>query len=766
MNDKEVMGIRHCILPREAVQYHPESICTTHGLLMIRNFLKLAAQWRQLRLKHNLSSCTPLSHHTQTTSSTPSPSSSTSSPASTIADSKTEHKPFTLLYQPIPFAVEAEEVFALLYDHHSSSSTNSASSTSNKSHLSAWWLDSSKVEKGRSRYSYMGDNASPLSFILQLYLNLTTTTTTDKHHQTHSHANTKVTRLVKQKLAARSSLETHSLWDIEVSDLNNSQDFFTHLKTILDAHACDTQEVASPSQTSPSLSSSLSSSVDSPPFDFTGGFVGYLGYEVRDACAPSELPPLFASWDGRVILKEDDERDEKNGSDNSDSSNSSSSPLQSTETKAESRQPDATLIFADRFIAFDHEAKKAWVCALVPRQADSSSAHAAWSGAQWLQQTRETLTQLQNGQHPVRLENAHLTQAISHSLASPTPTSSLPSTTTSSLNLSWRHEGASYLKRIQACLSQISAGESYELCLTNRLSGMLPARLDTFFLYRVLRRVNPAPYASFLRFRLERTIQGHDTKDSAIPQHTATHFTVCCSSPERFLRVRAVPSTTASATVSTHPTLEVEAKPIKGTIRRGTTPEEDMKLKSELASSEKDFAENLMIVDLLRNDLSHVSAAGSVYVPRLMEVESYATIHTLVSTVRGVLLPDKDSVDCITHAFPPGSMTGAPKLRSCQILEQLEQGPRGIYSGCLGFLSTNKNMDMNVVIRTAVVDEHVVQYNNTSAHPLYIGAGGAIIYLSDADGEYQEMELKTAALRKAFSIALHLFQQSKEKQHS
>ncbi len=352
------------------------------------------------------------------------------------------------------------------------------------------------------------------------------------------------------------------------------------------------------------------------PFQFTGGYVGYLGY-------PS--------------------------------------------SRHRSPFPDAYLLRVDRFVAIDHTENRLWIVSC--------------------------------GEPDEELEKRIAALQDCPSPPPPSPSAPVP------FELSTEHD--EYIRLIAECQARIVAGESYEICLTNQLR--VRTDLSPLAYYETLRKLNPAPYSAYLHF---------DDID------------VACSSPERFLRIDTEG--------------RVESRPIKGTTRRGATPQEDAMLRRALACSEKNRAENLMIVDLTRNDLNRVCLPGSVHVPQLMQVETYATVHQLVSTIAGQLSPGKTALDCIRAAFPGGSMTGAPKLRTLEILDELEPEARGIYSGSIGYIGFNGAADLNIVIRTAVFHQGIAS----------IGVGGAVVYQSQPEDEWDEMLLKAQAPLRAFSAKL------------
>uniref|UniRef100_A0A7S3E7E3 aminodeoxychorismate synthase n=2 Tax=Rhodosorus marinus TaxID=101924 RepID=A0A7S3E7E3_9RHOD len=284
-----------------------------------------------------------------------------------------------------------------------------------------------------------------------------------------------------------------------------------------------------------------------------------------------------------------------------------------------SELPDAMMLFVDRLLVFDHrESDLYMVCAGYEGESEELNA------GKWFDLVEEELELLQEG----------------NLKRDPSPFLNTPNRHTPMPMFHLERDRCEYMEDVRECLAEIQEGETYEVCLTNRIrSSSVVEPLD---LYKTLRRRNDAPYAAFLRLSDE--------------------WAVCCCSPERFLRVDGEGY--------------VESKPIKGTSRRSDDPDEDKKLRKNLEASPKDRAENLMIVDLVRHDLGRTCETGSVHVPQLMQVESYRTVHQLVSTVRGRLLPHHRGISCLKKAFPMGSMTGAPKLRTMSIIDRLEKSAR------------------------------------------------------------------------------------------
>lgn len=277
-----------------------------------------------------------------------------------------------------------------------------------------------------------------------------------------------------------------------------------------------------------------------------------------------------------------------------------------------------------------------------------------------------------------------------------------------STKVRWRDTDAEYVAKVLACQDAIREGEAYQLCLTTEAE--VEGAFDPVEVYTRLRAQSPSHHGTLLR------IGG---------------VSLLSSSPERFLEVEPGPP----AIVRTHP--------IKGTRPRDPDTASDARLKDELLSSEKERAENVMIVDLMRNDLQRVCEPGSVTVPSLLAVESYPQVHQLVSSIQGTLREGLDGVDAIAACLPAGSMTGAPKLRATELLDVLEDRARGLYAGAFGYLGHDGRIDLAMTIRSIVLDR-------TGAT---IGTGGGITALSVPEEEVAEARLKAAALLAALGIA-------------
>ena len=347
--------------------------------------------------------------------------------------------------------------------------------------------------------------------------------------------------------------------------------------------------------------------------------------------------------------------------------------------------PDATMMFLDRAIVIDHVESTIYLLALKGLNASTAECE------DWCEHARSRILDIE-------VEEA----------ASPSKGASF-----GGQPLFARHSRGEYLDLIARSLEKITDGETYEICLTNMLESdvalnTLNSHFDTLSAYLKLRADNPTPFGVYLK-----------SKDA----------TILSTSPERFLRIGSDG--------------RVESKPIKGTRARGNNEAEDKAIRDELSHSKKDRSENLMIVDLVRHDLGATAQLGSVAVEKLFDIETYSTVHQMVSTVSARLDPAHSPVACVRAAFPPGSMTGAPKLRTMSIIDELESGPRGVYSGAIGYFSLNGAVDLSVVIRTLVVADDTARY----------GVGGAIVALSDPEDEYAETVTKAAPLLRLFDTA-------------
>ncbi len=336
--------------------------------------------------------------------------------------------------------------------------------------------------------------------------------------------------------------------------------------------------------------------------------------------------------------------------------------------------PDVLLGVYDWVIAWDHAAGRAWVISTgIPERGTARTRRAAERLAFVRERLTRTATERRQDGKGMR------TQAAAPSY----PVPELPG-----VRSNFTRPG--YLEAVARVIEYIFAGDIFQANLSQRLQAPLVG--TPLELYRRLRQRNPAPFAAFLDYG---------------------DLVVASSSPERFLRVDG---------------RQVETRPIKGTRPRGVGPEHDAALALALAESDKDRAENVMIVDLLRNDLSRVCLPGTVRVPELFALEHYATVHHLVSTVLGELAPEHDSVDLLRAAFPGGSITGAPKVRAMQIIAELEPTQRGVYCGAIGYLSRSGALDTSIVIRTYLA----------RGRDVYFQVGGGVVADSDPEQEYLE----------------------------
>jgi para-aminobenzoate synthetase len=583
--DGVIMAVRHRELPRWGVQFHPESIAAHYGREILANFAELTGRARRDltgRARRGLTG--RALRRGGEVSREKASLGGTREPGGELADARQRYAGpsagLRLIAEAVHTPVNTETMFTELFG----------------SSPTCFWLDSSLVRAGLSRFSFLGDGSGPLSETLTYRV---------------GDAGVEIRDASGVRMAAGSAFD---VLERRLSELRMPAD--------------------------PAL-----------PFEFTAGYVGYVGYEMKADCGAGAAHCA--------------------------------------------RTPDAMWIFADRMIAVDHETGVTYLLAC---HDGSDGLHA--TAREWVDQIAGRLTAMAPaGSQALRPGDGHAPSIPAG------PDGYEPWFPADRLV---RDQG-SYQADVQECQRQLILGESYEICLTNRLH--LPFDDDDLAFYLRLRRANPAPHAALLR---------------------GAGITVFSSSPERFLRIDR--------------DRRVESKPIKGTAPRHSDPAQDARMAAELATGAKTRAENLMIVDLMRNDLGRLCEIGSVTVERFMAVESYATVHQLVSTICGQLKPAVSVVECVRRCFPGGSMTGAPKLRTMEIIDKLETEARGVYSGALGYFGLSGGADLSIVIRAAV----------RQGDTLSIGAGGAIVLDSSPQGEYEEMLLKAATPLRAYRPAAAL----------
>ncbi len=351
------------------------------------------------------------------------------------------------------------------------------------------------------------------------------------------------------------------------------------------------------------------------------------------------------------------------------------------------QMPDAFFAAYDALIAIDHLTNTTWLLASgLPEESKSSAARI---------RARRRLDELREIVAEARLDE---TKTVNLETIKPKKTEQI---TSAEGSLETNFSYSAYQSAIKKILNYIAAGDIYQVNLSQRFATPFSGSHQEFYLH--FRNLSPTPFGAYLE--------------------TGKHC-IMSNSPERYLLINGD---------------YIETRPIKGTRPRGATAQADANLGRELLLSPKDRAEHIMIVDLERNDLGRIADYGSIHVPEMQILESYANVHHMVSTVTGRIRPGKSSSDCLFNSFPGGSITGAPKLRSMEIIDELESTCRGVYTGSIGYFDFSGDLDFNIAIRTAIAcDNH-----------LYFQVGGGIVADSDPDDEYQETRTKAAAFLKA-----------------
>ncbi|KAJ1962068.1 para-aminobenzoate synthase, (PABA) [Dispira parvispora] len=770
-----IMALRHAWLPLYGVQFHPESVCTSSGKAMLQNFFQIVTHRRRRWGGEMLCKDNDIPQHVRALSLW-----QFSSPRSLLPPAPCDDL-FTLHVRRLP----------ILYKDHFDEPSLARHLLGNES--VAFWLDSSsRRNQPDGRFSYLGVGTTPGACTIRYQLDahtvsiykygLNTMASTEVNSSSSENPPSAMREVWKRTLGVNPTVNAkESAAEMALNDHQPGATFWNWLDAFRGLTQCtqfrwdQTEQLAD------------------LPLGFRCGLVGIMGYEMKDEA--------FQLLEHRPSVPQN-------------------SPQRPSGSPGTSQVPDATFLFADRCVALDHATRQVYLLCLVQNHISSTPTVPSHQAA--LLGDVNTLVNTLNlgataAEATAWFNDTHekIQTWLSSKESQSVPNSSLPLSVAAPpmVQRVWTTSRTNYTETIRQAQRYIREGESYELCLTTpwvaQLRQPISSLEQALSFYLRLRRHNPAPYATFLYWE-------------------DIHLLIASSSPERFMSV--TPSCPASQqclskaanspTVS-HPPLWVEMKPIKGTIRRpppptcsgrcmtmthpdgrSTTTEPnpfsdrcpcyqrymilDQQRATDLKNDAKERAENLMIVDLIRHDLITQCLPSSVRIPRLMAIETYQTVHQMVTTVQGQLRPQVNAIQVLAASFPPGSMTGAPKRRSVALLAKLEtrqlepldptvllldskkqrsdstptnrafnplatsskkatllplptsvQGQRNLYSGCLGYLSVHGAMDMSVVIRTAVV---------SNGATVTLGAGGAITVLSDPLAEYDEVLAKVDAV--------------------
>ncbi|OAQ30820.1 ADC synthase [Linnemannia elongata AG-77] len=794
---KVLMGLRHRTLPHHGVQFHPESICTQFGKRMMTNFFRISTEFYadQDRLDNTLT-IPDYIHRLSVVPTEPTATHTIPPPHHSL---KKQSNPFSLFIQALDPSIfpEPEKVFSSLF------------LTGPRSKAASWWLDSARQPHPMARFSFMG-GVETRSAHRQNYLVPGSAQAVIQYSTIHKEVFVRRYQNQSPESPTRVKLDDGSsgtFWDWTSNVM--AEFGKNNVETTVEGpngEQCD---------------------FDSVPFDFFAGMVGYLGYEMKRESLEGYHTPV--EQECRC--------------------------LGHTDVKAPCscdcvKQPDASFVLATQAVVYDHVDKRVYVLGVVNNQPGrildgigGSIGFESWEGCRnWVQDVSRSIVQIATDNQPAfNRRNSTLTGPLSHAGKSEPYLIKQRHRRQSSAGLLSPFKvdvtEKDYLRAIQDSLDYIHEGESYELCLTTQFRAKVPlyqqlqdkdqyAQGDPAFdLYRILRKLNPAPFSAFLSLptAADEPILTQGYRHGRVPDAEdglVSKVIILSSSPERFLKIGRRPG---DEEMTDDTSRTVEMKPIKGTVavakgcfckedegcgveeqdgdsadhtqdedeedtpeRHGTVRDrcaearrrEDQSRIDSLSKNIKERAENLMIVDLIRNDLAHVCKAKSVRVPYLMHVESYETVHQLVTTVRGELFDHVDNTQAVRACFPPGSMTGAPKLRSVQLLDSLEHHVRrGIYSGCLGYIGipavaapsqrsigdetkvrVRSAADLSVVIRTAVLSVEPQEDKEGQTQlvgELSVGAGGALTILSDANEEWREVLLKSRSVVPSVLTYLH-----------